>query len=151
MKHILFLLGIFILIMTSSCKDFEEIKVIGVDSFYLNKMNTDGIEAEVKLKIKNPNNVGFSVYPSEFDVLFSGIRLGKAKLNKRVRIDANCERVYSFNLKSGFGDLNILDVTRLLNTENLGKIEVRGDLKAGKFYVKKKFPVNFSDKINLLK
>lgn len=151
MRQILLLLTLIVAFVTSSCKDFEEIKVIGVDSFYLNKLNTDGIEAEVKLKIKNPNSVGFSVYPSEFDILFSGIRLGKAKLNKRVHIDANCERVYSFNLKSGFGDLNILDVTRLLNTENLGKIEVRGDLKAGKFYLKKKFPVNFSDKINLLK
>ena len=151
MKCVLFILMSIVLMFATSCKDFEEIKVIGVDSFYLNKLNLDGIEAEVKLKIKNSNTVGFSVYPSEFDVLFSGIRLGKAKLNKRVHIDANCERVYSFKLKSGFGDLNILDITRLLNMDNIGKIEVKGNLKVGKLFVKKKVPVDFSDKINLLK
>lgn len=151
MKFTIFIIVAVLSLFTTSCKNFEEIKVIGVDSFYLNKLNMDGIEAEVKLKIKNPNTVGFSVYPSEFDVLFSGIRLGKAKLNRRVHIDANCERVYSFKLKSGFGDLNILDITRLLNMDNIGKIEVKGNLKVGKLFVKKKVPVDFSDKINLLK
>lgn len=151
MKFTTFVFVALLSLFTASCKDFEEIKVIGVDSFYLNKLNMDGIEAEVKLKIKNPNTVGFSVYPSEFDILFSGIRLGKAKLNKRVHIDSNCERVYSFKLKSGFGDLNILDVTRLLNMDNIGKIEVKGNLKVGKMFVKKKVPVDFSERINLLK
>ncbi len=151
MKQTTLILVTILSLFATSCKDFEEIKVIDVDSFYLNKLNMDGIEAEVKLKIKNPNTVGFSVYPSEFEILFSGIRLGKARLNKRVHIDANCERVYSFKLKSGLGDLNILDVTRLLNMDNIGKIEVKGNLKVGKLFVKKKVPVDFADRINLLK
>lgn len=148
MKYLLILISVFCL---SSCKEFEEIKVIGVDSFHLNKLNMEGVEAEVNIKIKNPNSTGFSVYPSEFDVLFSGFRLGKAKLNKRVHIDANCERVYKFNLKSGFGELNVLDITKLLNAGNWGKVEVKGDLKVGKVFVKKKVPVNFSERINLTK
>lgn len=134
-----------------NCKGFKEASVSGVDSFYLNKVNSEGIEAEVKLKVKNENSVGFSIYPSEFDIIFSGIRLGKAKLNKRVHIGANSERVYSFKLKTKLEDFNLLDATRLLNLDNMGKIEVKGDLKAGKFYLKKKFAVNYSDKINILK
>jgi len=38
---------------------------------------------------------------------------------------------------------------RIMNLDNLGKIEVKGELKAGKFYLKKKFPVNYSDKVKL--
>lgn len=135
----------------TSCKDFENITVSDVDSFLLNKINADGIEAEIKLKIKNPNSHGFSIYPSEFDVTFSGIRLGKARLHKRVHIDANTEKVYTFQLKSGLGELNLFDALQLLNADNLGKIEVQGDLKAGKFYIKKKFPVNYIDKIKIFK
>lgn len=151
MKNSLFILSIILLVFTSSCKDFEEIKVIGIDSFHLNKLNMDGIEAEINVKIKNSNSVGFTIYPSDFDVAFSGMRLGKASLHKRVHIAANCEKVYSFKLKSGFGELNIMDVTRLLSGGNWGKVEVKGDLKVGKLLVRKKVQVNFSEKINLSK
>lgn len=134
----------------ASCKEFEEIQVIDVDSFHVNKLTAEGIEAEINLKIKNPNTFGFSIYPSEFDISFSGMRLGKAKLHKRVHIGANCERVYTFKLKSKLSDLNPLDMIRLLNTDNIGKIEVKGDLKAGKFYLKRKYNVNYTDKVKIL-
>lgn len=151
MKTLKFLTFIFTLFILTSCQEFKDVEVIGVDSFFINKINTDGIEAEVKIKIQNPNSRGFSLYPSEFDIIFSGIRLGKARLYKRVHINANSEKVYTFKLKSKLEDLNILDAMRLLNPDNLGKIEVKGDLKAGKFYLKKKFPVNYTDRIKILK
>ncbi len=134
-----------------SCKDLKEASVTGVDHFYIKNINGEGIDADLNLKIKNTNNFGFSIYPSEFDIIFSGIRLGKAKLDKRVHIDGNTERIYLFNLKSNLGDLNIFDVMRLLNTGNIGKIEIKGDLKAGKFFFKKKFNVNYTDKVELFK
>ncbi|MFN8116288.1 MAG: LEA type 2 family protein [Bacteroidia bacterium] len=134
-----------------SCKEFKEITVTNVDSFYMNKITTEKIEAEVNVKINNPNNTGFSIYPSEFEVIFSGIRLGKAKLDKRVHIDGKAEKVYTFKLNSKIADMNPLDALRLLNLDNLGKIEVKGELKAGKFFLKKKFPVNYTDKVKLFK
>lgn len=133
-----------------SCKEFKEITVTNVDSFYMNKITAEKkIEAEVNVKINNPNNTGFSIYPSEFEVIFSGIRLGKAKLDKRVHIDGKAEKVYTFKLNSKIADMNPLDALRLLNLDNLGKIEVKGELKAGKFFLKKKFPVNYTDKVKL--
>ena len=134
-----------------SCKEFKEITVTNVDSFYMNKITTEQIEAEVNVKINNPNNTGFSIYPSEFDVMFSGVRLGKAKLNKRVHIDGKTEKVYTFKLNSKISEMNPLDALRLMNLDNLGKIDVKGELKAGKFYLKKKFPVNYTDKVKLFK
>ncbi len=125
--------------------------VTDVDSFYLNKITTENIEAEIKLKINNPNSMRFSIYRSEFDVVFSGMPLGKAKLNKRVRLDAKSEKIYTFKLNSKISDLNPLDALRLLNVDKLGNIEVKGNLKIGKFYLKKKLPVNYTDKVKLFK
>ncbi|MBK6985334.1 MAG: LEA type 2 family protein [Bacteroidetes bacterium] len=132
-----------------SCREAKEIKVKSVEGFYVNKLTTENIDAEIKVKIDNPNKMGFSIYPSEFDVIFSGIRLGKAKLSKRVHLNANSEKVYSFKLNSKLSELNPMDILRLLNLENLGKIEVNGDLKVGKFYFKKKYPVNYTDKVKI--
>lgn len=145
------ILIILISISFFSCRDFKEIMVTDVDSFYLNKITTENIEAEIKLKINNPNSMRFSIYRSEFDVVFSGMPLGKAKLNKRVRLDAKSEKIYTFKLNSKISDLNPLDALRLLNVDKLGNIEVKGNLKIGKFYLKKKLPVNYTDKVKLFK
>lgn len=143
------LLFILTSIIFISCKNYKEITVTNVESFYLNKITTEKIEAELNVKINNPNATGFSIYPSECDVVFSGIRLGKAKLNKRVHIDGKSEKVYSFKLNSKISELNPFDALRLLNLEKLGSIEVKGELKAGKFYLKRKIPVNYNDKVKI--
>lgn len=148
MNKFKFLILFFVSVLFNSCGEFKELQVSGVKSFRLTKVSAEGIEGEVILGIKNPNPRGFSIYPSEFDVTYSGIKLGKARLYKRVHIDANCEKMYVFKLKTDLKDMNLMDIMGLTNGK-MGKMEVKGDLKAGKFYIKKRFPVDFSEKIGL--
>lgn len=131
------------LLVFTSCRDFKEAECTGVKGFKVNKMDMSGLDADIILGIKNPNKMGFSIYRSEFDVTISGINLGKAKLKKRVHISGNAEKDYAFNLKSSFKDMNMMEVMKLAGSGGVhGTITVKGDLKAGKFYLKKKFPVN---------
>lgn len=109
------------------------------------------IEGELQLKIKNPNSVGFSIFPSEFDISYGDLKLGKAKLHKRVHIGANTEKSYTFKLKSNPENLNLFDILKLAGSGGSGTIQLKGDLKVGKLFVRKKYPVNYKDKINLLK
>ena len=132
-----------------SCKDFKEAQCTGVKGFKIHKIGPQGLDADILLGIKNPNKTGFSIYRSEFDVIFSGINLGKAKLSKRVHIDGNTEKTYSFNLKSNFKDANPMDIMKLISGGARGIIEVTGDLKAGKFYLKKRFPVKVKEKVDM--
>lgn len=146
MTRIFFLTGILI-VFFSSCRSFKEAEFTGVKGFKVNTINLQGIDADVILGIKNPNNIGFSIYPSEFEVMLMGIGLGKAKLKKRVHISANSEKAYSFRLKSSFKDMNMMDILKLVNTGNYGTIQVKGNLRAGKFYLKKNFPVNVKESL----
>jgi len=148
MKRLSILFSFLLLLALPACKEFKEAEVTGIDGFTLTKLGTEGIEGELRLKIKNPNSMGFSVYPSEFDVVYSGVHLGKAKLHKRVHISANSEKVYTFKLKSSLGEINFLDIAKLLNEKDRGVIELTGDLKAGKFYLKKKYPVNLKQRVD---
>lgn len=143
------LIILFLAVCFNSCEEFKELQVSGVKSFRLTKVSAAGIEGEVILGIKNPNSRGFSIYPSEFDVTYSGIKMGKARLYKRVHIAANCEKMYVFKLKTDLKDMNLMDIMGLVNGGKMGKIEVKGNLKAGKFYIKRRFPVDFSEKIGL--
>src|SRR5688572_2663491 len=134
----------------SGCRDFKEVQVTGIKGFKINKINTEGIDGDVLLTLKNPNPLGFSIYKSEFDVNYSGVHLGKAKLVKRVRIKANAEETYAFNLKSDLKNTNILDIMKLLSGATFkNTIEVKGNLRAGKFFLKKSFPVDLKEKISL--
>lgn len=149
MRKLLFLISALCVLIFVSCEEFKEVEVKGVKSFRLTKVGTEGIEGEVILGLKNPNNKGFSIYPSEFDVTYSGIKMGKARLYKKVRIAPNSEKLYTFKLKTSLQDMNLMDVMGLLNGGKLGNIQVKGDLKVGKFYIKKRVPVNISEKIGL--
>lgn len=149
MKIKLFLLFGFLLSF-GACKNFKEVQCTGVTGFKVNKVSPQGIDADIFLQIKNPNATGFSIYRSEFDVSYNGMHLGKAKLSKRVHIRANAEESYAFNLKSDFKNANLMDVMKLINgMSGRGMVEVTGDLKAGKFLIRKKFPVAVKERLSL--
>ena len=133
-----------------SCKDFKEAQCTGVKGFKINKISPQGMDADIILGIKNPNHMGFSVYKSSFDVIYNGVNLGKAKLTKRVHINGDTEKNYSFNLKSNFKNANPMDIMKLMNDGGKGFVEVIGDLKAGKFYLKKKYPVKVKEKVDMM-
>lgn len=146
----IFPIVLFFALIFTSCKDFKEVQCTGVKGFKVNKISAQGIDADIILGIKNPNKMRFAVYRSEFDVVYNGVKLGKAKLSKKVKIEGNAEKNYSFNLKSNFKDANPMDVMKLISGGGKGFIEVAGDLKAGKFYLKKKYPVKVKEKVDLM-
>jgi LEA14-like dessication related protein len=100
--------------------------------------------------LKNPNPYGFSIYRSEFDVTYSGVYLGKAKLAKKVRIQANEEKTYSFTVSNDFKGVSLTEVMKVLSGASFkNQLELKGDLNAGKFLIRKKFPVSESERIKL--
>ena len=142
---------IFILsVLMFSCRDVKELQLTGIKGFNVTKIDTKGVEGDIMLGIKNPNNFGFSLYKSEFGVSYSGIHLGNAKLAKRVRIKANQEDTYAFRLKGDLSQVNLVDVMKLLNGSTFKNVvEVKGNLKAGKFFIKKNVPVDLRENIRL--
>lgn len=140
----------FILVLIFSSCRYQELQCTGVKGFKVNKITVEGIDAEIELGIKNPNAMGFSIYTSEFDIVYSGVKLGRAKLMKQVHIKGKEERNYAFVLRNEFKDVNLLDVMKLLKGATFkNTLEVNGDLRVGKLFVKKKIPIAIKEKIGL--
>lgn len=143
-KRILSFFSILVILLSvMSCKEFKEAQVTGVKDFKIKKLGLTGIEADLELIIKNPNTSGFSIYPSEFDVIFSGINLGKARLRKRVHIKGNSEKPYVFEMNSSFTNVNLMELAGLVSGSKLGGLQTRGDLKVGKLGFKKRVPIDY--------
>lgn len=148
-KQIVFFL-LAIALLFGACKDLKEVQCTGVKGFKVGNISTKGLDADIQVSLKNPNNYGFSIYKSEFDVSYSGIYLGKARLGKRVHISANAEETYNFHLVSDFKNINLADVMQLLSgSARRGMIEVKGHLKIGKLFLHKKFPIDVKERVGM--
>ncbi len=147
-KYIYLLLSVIIL---TSCGDFQDVTFMGIENMKVNKLSQQGLDIDVTAKIKNPNKVAFTIYKSDLDATFSNMNIGKASLTKNVKIKANCEQNYTFNVKSNFSNLNIGELPNLLSIAMSKSIKVglKGNLNVGKMFVKKKYPVDMVKSVPL--
>lgn len=147
-KYIFFFLCVFAL---SSCGGFQDVTFIGIENVKVNNFSQQGVDIDVTAKIKNPNAVAFTIYRSEMDASFSGMNVGKAYITKNVKIKANCEEAYTFNVTSDFSKLSIGELPNLLSIALSKSINVglKGNLKVGKLLVKKSYPVDMSKSVPL--
>jgi len=151
MKQIQFFL---LLIILASCAEYKEVTVNKIDQARITKMDKDGITAEIDVHINNPNNLSFKIFRSDVDVLLNDISLGKAKLKKKMKIKANSEETYTFIVGGKFD--NIMGTGGLggllsMATSKSANITIKGNISAGKFFYRKKFPIDNKQRIPLFK
>jgi LEA14-like dessication related protein len=109
-------------------------------------MDLKSMEAEINVSINNPNNRSFKVYRSKAIVSVGGSKLGTARILKKVKIQANSSIDNTFILQGDFKELNLGTIANI----TMGKpvVEIKGYIKAGKWFYKKKFPVDQQQKIS---
>jgi LEA14-like dessication related protein len=153
MKKYTFILFTFCSILFSSCGDFQEVTFSGIENVNIISLTQKGAEAEITAKIKNPNNVAFTIYPVDMDVVLGGINAGKARLTGRTKIKANSDQTYTFTVKSDFSNLSMSNMPKLMAmamSRNV-KVGLKGNLKVGKLFVKKSYPVEMTQSVPLTK
>jgi len=156
--HVPFLQGswkviliLFLSITLFSCTDFKDVTFNGIEHVSVTSLSQKGVEAVITVRIKNPNNMSFTVYKSEMDVTISGINAGKAQLTNNVRIKGKSEARYAFKVKSDFTNLNIMDIPKIIamGLSKSVKVGLKGNLKGGKLFVKRSYPVDITENVPL--
>ena len=137
----------------SSCKELQPVTMGDVENPHLISLSKAGVEFEFGMKIKNPNHIGVTVFPSSFDATVNGMDAGKIKLDKKVRIKANSDESPVFHIKSNFSKLGLADIANILPmiASKRADITLKGNIRVGKWYYKKKFPVELQKTISLSK
>ena len=85
------------------------------------------------------------------DVTISGISVGKAYITSNVRIKSKAEESYTFNIKSDFSNLSFADMPKIIGMalSKSVKIGMKGNLKCGKLFVKRSYPVDMTQSVPL--
>lgn len=153
MKKIFYLLALVLCSSLWSCKNVQDLSVSKVEGFKIKDLSTKGIDAEVGLRIKNPNTFGFKIYKSGMTLNINGMDVGEAKIAKKIRIKAGSDEVYYFQLKGDFSKLSLFDIPKVIDLlkDKTVNATLKGDIKAGNLFYKKRFPVNLNERVNLNK
>lgn len=135
----------------NSCTMFESITFTGVEHINITNFTKDGIEAEISARIKNPNFYSFTIHESDVNATVGGLNAGKINLTDKVHINGNSDEVYTFKIHSKFSNLGFMDFMKIASIamSNIIKVELKGNLKAGKGFITKNIPVNLIQEIPL--
>jgi LEA14-like dessication related protein len=134
-----------------SCGEIKPVTMGGIENVNVKTFSTAGVDATFGVRIKNENNFAITVYPASFDAMVGGVSGGKIRLEKRVRIKANSDGASQFHVKSDFSKVSMADIAHVISmvASKSAMVDLKGDVKVGKWYYKKKFPVEFRKTINL--
>lgn len=134
-----------------SCAEIKPATIGGVENPKVNNFSTAGVDFTFDMRINNPNSIGVTVFPSSFDATVNGIEIGQVKLGKKVRIKANSDNTSQFHIKSDFTKVALADIARIMAmaSSKSATVTLKGNVKVGKWYYKKKFPIEYKKSINL--
>jgi LEA14-like dessication related protein len=151
MRQLACIFSIALFLSLISCAEFKPCTFNGIESAKVISVSSTNIELELNVKIKNPNNFGFSIYPSDFDVKLGNKDLGKASLSKKVRIKANSEIIHTFIIHSDLSKVMAGGMSSLISLAKSKNaiVAVHGELKTGNLFYKKRFPVDLKENIPL--
>ena len=134
------------IVMCSCVGEFKEISLNNINGFKLTKVDTKSIEGEINVSINNPNNKSFKIYKSKTSFIVAGAKLGEARIMKKVKIAANSSVDNTFVLHGDFKALNLGTIANITMGKPL--VEIKGYIKAGKWFYKKKFPIDQKQKLS---
>ena len=125
--------------------ELKEISINKITNFKINKIDLKSIDAEISVSINNPNSKSFKVYKSKAQVFIGQTNLGTARIVKKVKIPANSSIDNTFVLHGDFKNLNFGSLANIMGSP---AVEIKGYLKVGKWFYKKKFPIDQQQKIS---
>lgn len=153
MKHIAILFLTCTLLFTS-CTEWKDVSISKIEQMRIAKLDKDGINAEIDVRINNPNKIGFTIFRSKVDVKMNDVSVGKAHLKKKIRVKADADETYTFVISGKFNDImangGVLNVLSSLMSKS-ANVGLKGNVRVGKFFPVKKFPIDNKQRIPLFK
>ena len=133
------------------CMTYKEVEMVRVTSVGVTQFSTSGIEMDVGIQIKNPNNYDISIEDSDLVLFIKGNKVGNATIVNKVTLPQKSNQVHqlTINSQSNGIDLSLLPILMEVLEGKPTEIEILGDVKAKANGISKSFPVNFKEEVTL--
>ncbi|MFM7682544.1 MAG: LEA type 2 family protein [Bacteroidota bacterium] len=135
-----------IVVLLASCS-FQQPVFKKYEGFDMGKMDTKTVSFTIKASIYNPNWYALKVKPSSLDVSTSDGKLGTLYLDEKVKMkgrkETSIEAPMHIDLEKG-----IMMKLMSFSLKDSVKINLKGDVRGGVFFITKKIPMEFSRSVS---
>lgn len=138
MKNLLAVIGcVFILV---SCT-FYEPEFRGGESIKVEEIDGRNIKLKAGAKVYNENGYAVKIKPSTLDLYIEDEYIGKIRLDKKIKMKAKQETTIEAPMTATLAKGAMFRAMGLVNRKNL-EVRLTGKVKAGVWFISKKFDVN---------
>jgi len=147
----IYLSFLFIILSAVGCLTYKEVKVVAVTEVGVKQFSTKGVEVEVAMQIKNPNNYKINIVDSDLELFVKGSRIGTATIDNKVTLPKKSNQIHRFIIKSSLKDMgaNVFPILMTVLGGGIIELQIKGDIKATAKGIGKRFPVDFKEKVKL--
>ncbi|MDZ4750286.1 MAG: LEA type 2 family protein [Flavobacteriales bacterium] len=144
--RVLSTLILFLTLTLSSCKIYQDVDVIEVENVVFREFDIEGAEAEVWLRIKNPNSYKVVLTESNIDLYLEGKHMGQVQLLENMVVPKKSLSTQVMKVEVTYDNMEDLlgNVLMFLFKENF-VLEAKGHVKGKALFVAKKVDVNFKE------
>lgn len=148
-KKITFFAFLLSVLFTFTACEVSPVEIVSIDAVKILKINKDGVELELNMTLKNPNNIPFTVTGADLKGSLGGMAIGDIKIKNNVRIPKYSEKSHTFKITAKIDDLINGGIGALTGLLSKGgpQLKIKGDLKVRSFLVPRRFPIEFTKKI----
>lgn len=129
--------------------EFSDPEVMGMENFSIERKDGKMLIG-FDFIIKNPNKIGFVIKPSSLFVTMAGQDVGWVRISEKLKIKRKSEAGYPFMLVGNGTDFvksTFSSIWSLIIGEGID-FNIKGTIKAGVFFFKKKWKVDFTYKMS---
>jgi len=137
----------FLLVFTSCALESPEIKA--VESIRLDEMTNSGAKVKIGIIVSNPNAHTIKIKGGKLDVFVNNNGIGNIDVPDTIELPKNSEGVYYLRLQSSYVQLltALPGVIGFFNKKSAA-VNIKGDIKAGAYFINKTFPINVTQNIS---
>lgn len=134
-----------------SCSEVESLELKKVDGFAVNNLTAQGASLELDLSVYNPNGFKIKVLDYDLDVFINNVRIGKAKLDKRLVMPRKSTTTQHVKVDVKFKNMlfGALPILGSLKKGKQAKVRLSGNVKGGAFLYRKTMQIDFEKDISL--
>ncbi len=127
--------------LLSSCTIYKDVEVKEVRDVRVTKLGQEGVEAEIDVKLYNPNGYKVKVVSVNADLYVNDKDVGDAKLRQRVVLGKKSNEIHTIKLEGDYSELNggILELLLGGLFSNSLNFKVDGTMKGKALMVGKSF------------
>ena len=126
------------------CNEIIPPEVVGVESFQINNMSASGGSIDVGVRIKNENNIKFTITSCKMDVISGNSKIGTAEVTNNIVIPKKSEDLHTFKITAKFNGIAGAFAAAMNMFGGKKEFTFKGEVKVRTMGITKKFPIEFS-------